>query len=77
MDTYKGLLRRAQVWIETKQENFDPLVWNEKKAAYTRRKAFAELAIYAYVLGAVHGGSDADESLNRTIIETGGCPLGR
>ena len=33
MDTYKGLLRRAQVWIETKRENFDPLVWNEKKAA--------------------------------------------
>ena len=31
VDTYKGLLRRAQVWIETKQENFDPLVWNEKK----------------------------------------------
>ena len=73
MESYRDLLRRAQSWIRTKQDNFNPLVWDEKKAAYTRRKAFAELSIYAYVLGADKG-RHADAELNRFICEIANDP---
>jgi hypothetical protein len=52
------LLSPAQDWLSQHQAQFNPLDWTEKKAAYTRRKAFAELAIYAYVLG-----EDADAAM--------------
>jgi Domain of unknown function (DUF6895) len=68
MEHYQYLLRHAHKWIETKQDNFNPLIWHEKRAAYTRRKAFSELAIYAYVLGADQG-SNADTTLNHFVSE--------
>ena len=46
---YLKQLAACEKWVEEKLQNFNPLIWTEKKAAYTRRKAFAELAIYAYV----------------------------
>lgn len=51
MTTILDLHTSASQWVLDKLDNFDPLQWTEKKAAYTRRKAFAELAIYAYVQG--------------------------
>ena len=51
MTRYSKLHGTATDWVLDKLDNFDPLIWTEKKAAYTRRKAFAELAIYAYVQG--------------------------
>lgn len=51
MTAFHALEASATQWILDKLDNFDPLIWTEKKAAYTRRKAFAELAIYAYVQG--------------------------
>lgn len=51
MSHYDALKTNAEIWVCAKLSNFDPLEWTEKKAAYTRRKAFAELAIYAYVMG--------------------------
>ena len=51
MNDFQTLHDSATDWIRVKLDNFDPLTWTEKKAAYTRRKAFAELAIYAYVQG--------------------------
>jgi hypothetical protein len=51
MRDFKSLRARASGWVLDNLANFDPLIWTEKKAAYTRRKAFAELAIYAYIEG--------------------------
>lgn len=68
MRDYRHLLLNAQKWIQCKYSNFDPLIWEEKKAAYTRRKAFAELAIYAYVLNAGRK-SNFDNELNQFIID--------
>lgn len=45
------LLHRAQSWLDGMLAHFDPLAWGGRDAAFVRRKAFAELAVYAHVLG--------------------------
>lgn len=45
------MLDTAQDWLCRCAPHFDPLTWGGKDAAFVRRKAFAELAVYAHVLG--------------------------
>ncbi len=45
------MLDAAQRWLCQSATHFDPLTWGGKDAAFVRRKAFAELAVYAHVLG--------------------------
>lgn len=69
MPHYQALKSKAEVWVRSKLTNFDPLEWTEKKAAYTRRKAFAELAIYAYVMG-----DDIDPVIEQFITDIANHP---
>jgi hypothetical protein len=63
------LLTRAQSWLGRMLPHFDPLAWGGRDAAFVRRKAFAELAVYAHVLG-----PDTPAAIDSLVVDRANDP---